>query len=209
MIRTALVDDHKVVTRGIKTFLESFPDLQVIAIFTSGEEALQAFNDWQADIIVMDMLMPGGMDGIETTTRILAQNPKAKIIALTASTDEARLMGILRAGAQGYVRKDAEPETLLAAVRAVAAGRTFVDPSIAGTILKGGEPRDELTARESEVLRALAFGRSNKEIANSLSISEETVKTHVGRLFSKLGIENRAQAVVQALKRQLVAIEEL
>jgi NarL family two-component system response regulator LiaR len=209
VIRIALVDDHKVVTRGIKTFLESFPDLQVIAIFTSGEEALQAFNDWQADIIVMDMLMPGGMDGIETTTRILAQNPKAKIIALTASTDEARLMGILRAGAQGYVRKDAEPETLLAAVRAVAAGRTFVDPSIAGTILKGGEPRDELTARESEVLRALAFGRSNKEIANSLSISEETVKTHVGRLFSKLGIENRAQAVVQALKRQVVAIEEL
>jgi NarL family two-component system response regulator LiaR len=208
-IRIALVDDHKVVTRGIKTYLESFPDIQVTAMVSSGEEALRSMNEWQADIIVMDMLMPGGMDGIETTTRINAQNPKAKIIALTASTDEARLMGILRAGAQGYVRKDADPETLLAAVRAVAAGKTFVDPSIAGTILRGTEPRDELTLRESEVLRALAFGRSNKEIANSLSISEETVKTHVGRLFSKLGIENRAQAVVQALKRQVVAIEEL
>jgi two-component system, NarL family, response regulator LiaR len=206
MIRVVLVDDHKVVSRGVKTYLESFPDMSVIGIATSGEEALQMLPEWQADVVIVDLLMPGGIDGVETTRRIHAAYPQLKIVALTASIDEARLMGVLRAGAHGYVRKDAEPETLLAAVRAVVRGKTYVDPSVAGTVL---QMNDELTSRETEVLRALAFGRSNKEIANELFISEETVKTHVGRLFSKLGIENRAQAVVQALKRRVVAIDDL
>jgi two-component system, NarL family, response regulator LiaR len=208
-LRVVLIDDHKVVSRGVKTYLESFPDLEVSGMATSGEEALRMLPEWRADVVVVDLLMPGGMDGVETTRRIRAAHPQLKIVALTASIDEARLMGVLRAGAQGYVRKDAEPEVLLAAVRAVAKGKTYVDPSVAGTVLQMNDPREDLTSRETEVLRALAFGRSNKEIANELCISEETVKTHVGRLFSKLGIENRAQAVVQALKRRVVAIEEL
>jgi two-component system, NarL family, response regulator LiaR len=209
MIRVALIDDHKVVSRGVKTYLESFPDLTIVGIAASGEEALGLLAGWNADVILVDLLMPGGLDGVETTRRIKEAFPKSRVVALTASTDEARLMAVLRAGAQGYVRKDAEPETLLAAVRAVARGKTYVDPSVAGTVLQMNDVRDELTLRESEVLRALAFGRSNKEIAAALFISEETVKTHIGRLFSKLGIENRAQAVAQALKRRVVAIEEL
>lgn len=209
MIRVVLVDDHKVVSRGVKTYLESFPDMTVTGIATSGEEALRMLPEWQADVVIVDLLMPGGIDGVETTRRIHAAYPQLKIVALTASIDEARLMGVLRAGAHGYVRKDAEPETLLAAVRAVVRGKTYVDPSVAGTVLQMNDPRDELTSRETEVLRGLAYGRSNKEIAAELFISEETVKTHVGRLFSKLGIENRAQAVVQALKRRVVAIDDL
>jgi len=209
MIRVVLIDDHKVVSRGVKTYLESFPDMTVTGIATSGEEALQLLPTCPADVVIVDLLMPGGIDGVETTRRIHAAYPQLKIVGPTASIDEARLMGVLRAGAHGYVRKDAEPETLLAAVRAVFKGKTYVDPSVAGTVLQMNDPRDELTTRETEVLRALAFGRSNKEIATELFISEETVKTHVGRLFSKLGIENRAQAVVQALKRRIVAIDDL
>ena len=209
VIRVVLIDDHKVVSRGVKTYLESFPDMTVTGIATSGEEALKMLLEWQADVVIVDLLMPGGIDGVETTRRIHAAYPQLKIVALTASIDEARLMAVLRAGAHGYVRKDAEPETLLAAVRAVAKGKTYVDPSVAGTVLQMNDPRDKLTSRETEVLSALAFGKSNKEIATELFISEETVKTHVGRLFSKLGIENRAQAVVQALKRRIVAIDDL
>ena len=128
------------------------------------------------------------------------------MIALTASTDEARMVGVLRAGAAGYVRKDADPEILLAAVRAVGRGRTFIDPSIGGRVAGLVE---DLTPREIEVVRLLAAGRSNKEIATGLEIGEETVKSHVGRVLAKLGAENRAQAVTQALKRGLVSLEEL
>ena len=151
--------------------------------------------------------MPGGWDGIETTRRILERAPDVRVIALTASLDEPRMMGVLRAGAAGYIRKDAEPETLLAAVRAVARGKTYIDPSVARQAL-GAAPREELTARETEVLRRLAQGLSNKEIAEALSISEETVKTHVSNVLAKLDAENRAQAIVQALKRGLVSLEE-
>jgi NarL family two-component system response regulator LiaR len=158
---------------------------------------------------LQDLLMPGGIDGIESTRCILQYAPTTKVIALTASTDEARMMGVLRAGAVGYVRKDAEPEVLLAAVRAVARGKTYIDPSVSRQMLQATATRDDLTAREIEVLRQLALGRSNKEIADALSISDETVKTHVSHVFSKLQVENRSQAIVQALKRGLVSLDEL
>ena len=118
-------------------------------------------------------------------------------------------MGVLRAGAVGYIRKDAEPETLLAAVRAVAAGRTYVDPSVGKQILMQPDSlHEELTPRETDVLRELALGRSNKEIAAALSIGEETVKSHVGSVFAKLQVENRAQAVVRAIKLRIVSLDE-
>jgi DNA-binding NarL/FixJ family response regulator len=147
--------------------------------------------------------------GHTTTRRILERAPSVRVIALTASTDEARMMGVLRAGAVGYVRKDADPEILLDAVRAVARGKTYIDPHLARQVLRAPVAHDDLTAREVEVLRQLALGRSNREIAEALFISEETVKTHLGHLFAKLQVENRAQAIVQALKRGLVALEEL
>ena len=208
-ISIALVDDHRVVARSLKAYLESFPDLKVVGIATSGEELLKHLLEWNPQVVLQDLLMPGGIDGIETTRRILQCAPTVKVIALTASTDEARMMGVLRAGAVGYVRKDAEPEVLLAAVRAVARGKTYIDPSVSRQMIQATATNDDLTPREIEVLRQLALGRSNKEIADALSISDETVKTHVGHVFSKLRVENRSQAIVQALKRGLVSLEEL
>ncbi len=208
-IRVALVDDHRVVTRSLKAFLESFPDLEVVGLAASGEELLAHLAEWRPDVVIQDLLLPGGPDGIETTRRVKERAPGVKVVALTASMDEARMMGVLRAGAEGYVRKDAEPELLLAALRAVARGRTFIDPSVARQALDGSAGRDDLTPREREVLRHVALGRSNREIGEALFISEETVKSHVGRLLSKLQVANRAQAIVQALKRGLVSLEEL
>ena len=219
MIRVALVDDHRVVTRSLKAYLESFPDLQVVGIAASGEELLAHLDDWQPDVILQDLLIPGGIDGIETTKRVVARAASGtaaadkvlpvRVIALTASMDEARMMGVLRAGAAGYVRKDAEPETLLAAVRTVASGRTYIDPSIRLRLSSDAANTDDLTTRELDVLRHLALGRSNRDIAAALDIGDETVKTHVGHLLAKLQVENRAQAIVQALKRGLVSLEEL
>jgi len=208
MTTIALVDDHRVVTRSLKAYLESFPEFQVVGIAASGEELLDHLEAWKPDVVLQDLLLPGGIHGIETTRRILERAPSTRVIALTASVDEARLMGALRAGAAGYVRKDAEPETLLAAVRAVARGRTYIDPAAAAiaTDLSGSS---DLTPRETDVLRQLALGRSNREIAAALEIGDETVKTHVGHLLSKLGVENRAQAMVQALKRGLVSLDDL
>ena len=208
VISIALVDDHRVVSRSLKAYLESFPDLTVVGIAASGEELLDHLDDWKPSVILQDLLMPGGLNGIETTRRIVQRFPASRVIALTASVDEARMMGVLRAGATGYVRKDAEPETLLAAVRAVAAGRTYIDPSV-GRQLMTTAAGEDLTPRERDVLRELALGRSNREIARTLDIGDETVKTHVGNLLSKLGVENRAQAIVQALKRGLVSLDDL
>jgi DNA-binding NarL/FixJ family response regulator len=203
MITIAIADDHRVVSRSLKAYLESFADLRVVGIATSGEELLEHLDDWRPQVVLQDLLMPGGLNGIETTRRVVRRWPAVRVIALTASIDEARTMGVLRAGATGYVRKDAEPETLLAAVRAVASGRTYIDPGVGRQLVSSAAP-DELTARERDVLRELAFGRSNREIAASLDIGDETVKTHVGNLLGKLGVENRAQAIVQAVKRGLV-----
>jgi DNA-binding NarL/FixJ family response regulator len=208
-ITIALADDHRVVTRSLKAYLESFPDLKVVGIASTGEELLDHLHEWKPQIVLQDLLLPGGMDGIETTRRIRERAPAVRVIALTASIDEARMMGALRAGAAGYIRKDSDPETLLTAVRAVARGKTYIDPSVARQVLQAVDPHDDLTARELEVLRQMALGRSNKEIAGTLSISDETVKTHVGNVLSKLQVENRAQAIVQALKRSLVSLEEL
>jgi DNA-binding NarL/FixJ family response regulator len=209
MTTVVLVDDHRVVTSSLKAYLESFPNLRVVGIAASGEELLDRIDGWKPDVVLQDLLLPGGIDGIETTRRLLARQPELKVIALTASTDEARMMAVLRAGAVGYVRKDAEPEILLAAVRTVARGKPYIDPGVSRQIVQAGASADDLTVRELEVLRQLAFGRSNKEIAAALDISEETVKTHVGRVLGKLHVENRAQAIVQALKRGLVTLEEL
>jgi len=208
VITLAIADDHRVVARSLKTYLESFADMQVVGIAASGEDLLDQLSAWRPQIVIQDLLMPGGIDGIETTRRILAREPSIRVVALTASFDEARMMGVLRAGASGYVRKDADPEVLLAAVRAVAAGRTFIDPSIIRQLTREKEP-DELTARESDVLRHLAVGASNPTIATALGVSEETVKTHVANVLAKLQVENRAQAAVQALKRGLVSNDDL
>jgi NarL family two-component system response regulator LiaR len=209
VIAIALADDHQVVAHSLKAYLESFPDLRVVGIASTGEELLRRLAEWQPEVVLQDLLMPGGIDGIETTRRILAAFPRVRVIALTASIDEARMVGVLRAGAAGYLRKDAAPETLLAAVRAVVRGRSYIDPAIGRQLLEAQLAGESLTVRETEVLRELALGRSNRDIAATLAVGEETVKTHVAHVLAKLRVDNRAQAVVQALKRGLVSLEEL
>jgi two-component system, NarL family, response regulator LiaR len=205
-LRIAIVDDHRVVARSLKAYLESYPEMLVVGTASSGEELLEHLEEWNPQIVIQDLLLPGGIDGVETTRRVHQRAPQVRVIALTASTDEARMTGVLRAGAAGYVRKDADPEILLAAVRAVARGRTFIDPSVTGRF---GPAAEDLTPREIDVVRLLAAGRSNKEIAVALAIAEETVKSHVTNVLAKLHAENRAQAVTQALKRGLVTLEEI
>jgi len=212
-IRVVLIDDHRVVTRGLCTYLESFPDICVTGAAASGEELLKKLDEWSPDVAVMDLLLPGGMDGIEATRLVRSRSPRTRIVVLTASTDEARLIAAVRAGATGYVRKDSEPEVLLSAVRAAARGQSVLDPSVAGAALRdlvrGGPPEEQLTEREIAVLRQLAHGRTNREIAEALFISEETVKTHVGNILGKLQLTHRTQALIYALKHKLITLDDL
>lgn len=210
-IRVVLVDDHRVVSRGVRSYLESFPDIAIAGVAANGEELLKKFDEWLPDVIIMDLLMPGGMDGIEATKRIRSLSPRTQVVALTASVDEARLIGVLRAGAIGYVRKDSEPEALLSAVRAAARGQSVIDPALTGNVLQdfARGQGNELTEREIEVLRQLARGYTNREIADALFISEETVKTHIGNILSKLHLEHRTQALIYAIKQGLVSLDEL
>lgn len=212
-IRIVLVDDHRVVRTGLRSYLESFPDIEVVGAAASGEEVLENLEAWLPDVAVMDLSMPGGMDGIEATRRVRALSPHTQVVVLTAHTDDARVVAALRAGAIGYVRKDSDPEVFLAAVRGAARGQSVLDPAVAGSVLqdllRGGPLVEELSEREKDVLRQLAHGRTNQEIAEQLHVSAETVKTHVGNILSKLQLSHRTQAVVYALKQGLVSIDEI
>jgi two-component system, NarL family, response regulator LiaR len=212
-IRVALVDDHRVVRTGLRSYLESFEDIEVVGAASSGEEILEKLEGWLPDVVVMDLSMPGGMDGIEATRRVRALSPHTQVVVLTAHTDDARVVAALRAGAIGYVRKDSDPEVFLAAVRGAARGQSVLDPAVAGSVLqdllRGGPLAEELSEREKEVLRQLAHGRTNQEIAQELHVSAETVKTHVGNILSKLQLSHRTQAVVYALKQGLVSLDDV
>lgn len=207
-ISIALTDDHKVVSHALRSFFESFPDIRVVGIASSGEELISRLAEWAPDVAIIDLLMPGGIDGVETTRRVVQSFPDVRVIALTASTDEARMTAVLRAGASGYVRKDADPELLLKAVRSVVQGRSFIDPSAAGSALMNSAS-SKLSAREVEVLREAALGRTNREIGDRLFISEETVKSHIAHVLAKLELQNRTQLVAYAVRHRLVDMEEL
>ena len=212
-IRVVLVDDHHVVRQGIRSYLESYPDLVVVGEAESGEAALEQVERWLPEVVVMDLLMPGGIDGIETTRQLRERSPYTQVVVLTAFTDEARVVAALRVGAIGYVRKDAKPEVLLAAVRGAAQGQSVLDPSVAGRVLQellnSSGINHNLTDRELEVLRHLAHGRTNREIATRLTISEETVKTHVGNILAKRQLAHRTQAALYALKQGYISLDEL
>ncbi|HSF44283.1 MAG TPA: response regulator transcription factor [Thermoanaerobaculia bacterium] len=212
-IRVVLVDDHRVVQKGLRSYLESFPDVEVVGTASSGEEALEKLEGWLPDVVVMDLRMPGGIDGVEATRRVRALSPHTQVVVLTADTDDAKVVAALRAGAIGYVRKDSEPEVFLAAVRAAARGQSVLDPAVAGSVLqdlvRGGPLGDDLSEREKDVLRQLAHGRTNREIGEALHVSEETVKTHVGNILSKLQLSHRTQAVIYALKQGIVSLDDL
>ena len=212
-IRIVLVDDHHVVRRGLRAFLEAFPDLEIIGEAANGEALLEQIENWLPDVVVMDLLMPGGIDGVETTRRLRALSLHTQVVVLTAHTGDARLLAALRAGAIGYVRKEANPDVLLAAIRGAAHGQSTLDPALAGAVLQdlSGDKTlvEALTPRESEVLRLLGLGLTNRQIAEKLVLGEETIKSHVGNILAKLHLSHRAQAMLYAIKQGLISLDEV
>ena len=194
-IKVVLVDDHQIVRQGLHGFLSEFDDLIVVGVASSGEEALRDIETWLPDVVVMDMFMPGEMEGIETIRRIQALAPNTRVVVLTSYAGESQLLAALQAGAIGYVRKEAHPEVLLACVRAAARGQSLLDPAVAEAVMQdlqhGGKHGAELTEREQEVLRQLALGRTNHEIAETLVMTDETVRAHIGNILTKLQLAQR------------------
>jgi two-component system, NarL family, response regulator LiaR len=207
-IRVMIVDDHAVVREGLRNFLGALPDIEVVGEASSGAEALELAAKARPAVALMDLVMPG-MDGIEATRRLKAEAPGLKVIVLTSFAEDDKLFPALRAGASAYLLKDVGPKELAEAIRAAARGETRLGPGVTERLVSGlalgseRMPEEELTGRELEVLRCIARGRSNKEIGVDLGISEKTVKTHVGSILGKLGLQDRTQAALYAVKRGL------
>ncbi|MBM6617058.1 response regulator [Bacillus suaedaesalsae] len=206
-IRVLICDDHHVVRRGLLFFLKTQQDIEIVAEATNGKEAVQLVGEHLPDVVLMDLVMPE-MDGIEATKLIKEQHPLTKIIILTSFSDKDQVIPAIRAGATGYQLKDIEPDELVKVIRSVYEGENQLHPKVTNhvmTHLVQGETKetntlDELTKRELEVLVEIARGKSNKEIAASLVITEKTVKTHVSNILSKLELQDRTQAALYAVK---------
>lgn len=205
-IRVALVDDHSIVRRGIRAYLMAQPEIEVVGEATSGEEMLNQLCVWQPTVLVMDVYMPGGINGIEATQRAKKLLPNLNVIMLSGFDDDARVIGALRAGALAYLAKDAQPETLLDAIHLAAQGKAALDPHLMQRLLdaQGMHYREILTSRELDVIQALTDGLTNSEIAKLLTVSEETIKSHISSILRKLNLTHRTQIAVFALRNQLV-----
>ena len=205
-VRVMIVDDHAVVREGLKTYLDALGEFEIVGEAATGAEALTAAAAVRPQVILMDLVMPV-MDGIEATRRLHESLPECKVIVLTSFTDDDKLFPALRAGAVAYLLKDVGPAELAETIRAAARGETRLNADVTKRLvagLAGGaekRPEDLLTEREMDVLRCLARGRSNKQIGADLFISEKTVKTHVGSILDKLGLADRTQAALYAVKR--------
>ena len=200
--RLVLVDDHSIVRHSLSAYLNAQPDLNVVGAAASGEVLLAQLDLWQPDVIIMDIAMPGGINGIETTQQVIRRLPTVKVIMLSGFDDEARIIGALRAGALTYLAKDAEPETLLATIRQAAQGKATLDPALQQLLLtaQGTRYRDLLTNRELDVLQGIADGLTNHEIAQRLTITDETVKSHISSMLRKLTLSHRTQLALFALR---------
>ncbi|KIF70498.1 LuxR family transcriptional regulator [Streptomyces sp. AcH 505] len=204
-IRVLLVDDHQVVRRGLRTFLEVQGDIEVVGEAGDGAEGVAGAEALRPDVVLMDIKMPG-MDGIEALRKLRELANPAKVLIVTSFTEQRTVVPALRAGAAGYVYKDIDPEALADAIRSVHAGHVLLQPEVAGALLAqddrgSGQGRGTtLTEREREVLVLIADGRSNREIARALVLSEKTVKTHVSNILMKLDLADRTQAALWAVR---------
>jgi NarL family two-component system response regulator LiaR len=213
-ISVLIVDDHGVVRQGLRTYLELLDDVQVVGEAQNGIEAVAQVRQHGPDVVLMDLVMPA-MDGIEATRQITAINPDTKVLALTSFSDDDRVFSAIKAGAAGYLLKDVSPSDLANAIRAAHRGETPLHPDItkkllsqvASPMVEASAAPAELTPRELEVLRLIAQGMNNREIAQALTISEKTVKTHVSNILSKLHLADRTQAAIYAYKQGLVSDE--
>lgn len=211
-IRLLIVDDHPLFRQGVRLFLRETPGIDLAGEAGSGEEALRFLENDTVDVVLMDLQMPG-MDGIETTDHVLSQWPDVKVLILTSFGSWKKACSSLKTGASGYVLKDAQPEELVAAIRAVAAGGSYLSAHVAAEMLnhldQGDEPQpqqspESLTEREKEVLVLVARGMGNREVAEKLFVSEKTVKTHVANILQKLGVKSRTQAALYAMRTGLI-----
>jgi two-component system, NarL family, response regulator LiaR len=206
-IRILLVDDHSVVRQGLRLFLKYDPELEVVGEAADGAEALRLARELKPDVVLMDLLMPV-MDGIAATAAIRRELPETEVLALTSVLEDASVVGAVRAGAIGYLLKDTQAEALCQAIKAAAAGQVQLTPKAAARLMQAvstPESPEALTERETEVLRLLAQGLSNKQIARTLNNTEQTIKSHVSRILSKLGVQSRTQATLYAIRIGLVS----
>ncbi|MFP8887154.1 MULTISPECIES: response regulator [Streptomyces] len=205
VIRVLLVDDHQVVRRGLRTFLEVQGDIEVVGEAADGAEGVDRAEELRPDVVLMDLRMPGA-DGVEALRKLRELGNPARVLVVTSFTEQRTVVPALRAGAAGYVYKDIDPDALAGAIRSVHAGHVLLQPEVAHALLSqegaGGGPGrgTSLTEREREVLALIADGRSNREIARHLVLSEKTVKTHVSNILMKLDLADRTQAALWAVR---------
>jgi len=212
-VNILIVDDHTLFRTGIRKMLEAEPDMRVVGEAATGREALEQARQLMPDVILMDVKMPD-MDGIEATRRLCREMPHVGVIFCTMFEDDEFVFAGLQAGGRGYILKDADPETMLRAIRAVAHGESLLGSTIAQKVMrqftalpdKQTALVDDLTPREVEVLKLIAEGLSNREIAQELTISEKTVKNHINNIFSKLHVYDRSQAMLYAIRQGLVTV---
>lgn len=209
-IRILIADDHSVVRQGLRMFLGLDPELEIIGEASDGAEAVKMAHELNPDVVLMDMLMPV-MGGIEATQTIRRELPDTEVIALTSVLDDGSVVGAVKAGAIGYLLKDTQADELRRAIKAAAAGQVQLSPQAAARLMREvrtPEPAAaaELTERENDVLRLIAQGKANKEIAQDLVIGEKTVKTHVSNILMKLGVQSRTQAALYAAQNGLAEL---
>jgi NarL family two-component system response regulator LiaR len=207
-IRVLIADDHPVVRQGLRTFLELQEDFEIVGEAADGEAAVAAAQELHPDVVLMDLVMPQ-VDGIEAIRRLRVNSPATRVLVLTSFADERMVLPAVKAGAAGYLLKDAQPQELAQAIRAVSRGEALLHPAVAARLMRefsdeeGGAAGATLTQREAGVLRLIARGMSNKEIAGSLVLSEKTVKTHVSNILQKLHLADRTQAALYAVRHGL------
>lgn len=212
MITVMLVDDHKVVRQGVRAFLQTQPDMEIVAEAENGPTAVTLAAEHAPDVVLMDLIMPGGMDGVEATRQIKQASPRTQVIVLTSYHQDEHIFPAIRAGALSYILKDVEPGELATAVRQAAQGEAVLHPRVAARVVQelAGQRSDmlnpftELSERELEVLKLIAAGLSNSDIAAKLVISEKTVKSHVSNILSKLHLADRTQAAVYAWREGIM-----
>jgi DNA-binding NarL/FixJ family response regulator len=205
LIRILTVDDHPLLRKGIAALVNAEPDLKLVAEASNGKEAIEAFRAHQPDVSLMDLQMPG-VDGLEAICAIRREFPDARIIVLTTYTGDVQVLRALKAGARAYILKGHVHKELLDTIRAVHAGQKRIPPEIAADLADHATD-DRLTEREIDVVKLIAAGNSNKQIADQLSIGEATVKSHVTNILSKLSANDRAHAVTIALKRGIIQLD--
>jgi len=217
IIRVAVVDDQRLFTKGLSGLVDMLPGVEVVGVAYNGEEAIALCRKEEPDVVLMDISMPK-MDGISATREIKDLLPQTAVVILTGHEEDEHVFEGIKAGAQGYLLKDSEPEDLSRAIHTVYAGDTIVAPDLAQKMLntfEGGRPAGDthlappLTERELEVIKALAHGMSDRQIANSLGISEKTVRNHTSNIYRKLHIFDRTQAVIYAVREGVIDVRDL